>query len=259
MATKYPIILVHGVALKEKRYFRAFGKIQSELTKRGYEVYIADTDAFGTVESNSRQLRDYVEKILEKTGAEKVNLIGHSKGGLDSKEMILNLGMEDKVASLTTLCTPHKGSIIASGIWGLPMPIKKLYAGAIDLFYKHVLGDEHPDSMTVCQQLCHIDESMETIGFTGKVFCQSYSSTLKSGKDCFIMALPMRIYKHWTGLENDGMVSTESAKFGEYRGDCLGESISHLQIVDLLAKPDSRDDIYDFYESICRELAEKGM
>ena len=87
MATKYPIILVHGVALKEKRYFRAFGKIQSELTKRGYEVYIADTDAFGTVESNSRQLKEYVEKILDATGAEKVNLIGHSKGGLDSKEM----------------------------------------------------------------------------------------------------------------------------------------------------------------------------
>lgn len=259
MATKYPIILVHGVALKEKRYFRAFGRIKDELTMRGYEVYIADTDAFGTVESNSYQLKEYVEKILAKTGAEKVNLIGHSKGGLDSKEMILNRGMADKVASLTTLCTPHKGSIIASGIWSLPMPIKKLYAWVIDTFYKYVLGDEKPNSMAVCQQLCHIDESIETIGFTSKVYCRSYSSTLKSGKDCFLMALPMKIYKHWTGLENDGMVSTESSKFGEYRGDCLGESISHLQIVDLLAKPGTRTDIYDFYESICKELAEKDM
>lgn len=259
MATKYPIILVHGVALKEKRHFRAFGKIQTELTRRGYEVYIADTDAFGTVESNSRQLKEYVEKILEKTGAKKVNLIGHSKGGLDSKEMILNLGMEEQVASLTTLCTPHKGSIIASGIWSLPMPIKKLYAWVIDTFYKYVLGDENPDSMTVCRELCHIDESIETIGFTGKVYCQSYSSTLKSGKDCFLMALPMKIYKHYTGLDNDGMVSGESSKFGNFRGDCLDESISHLQIVDLLAKPESRPDIYSFYESICRELAEKGM
>jgi hypothetical protein len=55
------------------------------------------------------------------------------------------------------------------------------------------------------------------------------------------------------------MVSGESSKFGNFRGDCLDGSISHLQIVDLLAKPESRADIYSFYESICRELTEKGM
>ena len=256
---KYPIVLVHGVALKEKRHFRAFGKIKEELTKCGYEVYIADTDAFGTVENNSLQLKEYVEKILENTGAQKVNLIGHSKGGLDSKEMILSLGMEDKVASLTTLCTPHKGSIIASKIWELPMPLKKLYAWCIDMFYKHVLGDKNPDSMTVCRQLCYVDEGLETVGFSKRIYCQSYSSTLKSGKDCFLMGLPMRAYKHFTGNDNDGMVSVESAKFGEYKGNCLNTSLSHLQIIDLLAKPKSRKNIYNFYISICKDLENMGM
>lgn len=259
MATKYPIVLAHGVAIKEKKYLRAFGWIAEKMREEGYEVYIANTDAFGTIENNAVQLKEHVLRILEKTGAEKVNLIGHSKGGLDSKEMILNLEMEDKVASLTTLCTPHKGSIIASKIWSLPMPIKRLYAWCIDLFYRRVFGDKNPDSMTVCRQLCLVDEGLETLGFSSKVYCQSYSSTLKSGKDCFIMALPMRIYKHYTGKDNDGMVSVESAKFGEYRGDCLGESISHLQIIDLLAKPKNRNAIYDFYISICKDLEEKGM
>jgi hypothetical protein len=50
------------------------------------------------------------------------------------------------------------------------------------------------------------------------------------------------------------MVSNESAKFANYRGDCLRESTSHLQIVDILAKPKSREAIYDFYRSICKEL-----
>lgn len=259
MATRYPIILVHGVAIKEKKYLRAFGWIAEKMREEGYEVYIAKTDAFGSIESNAEQLKDYVLKILEKTGAEKVNLIGHSKGGLDSKEMILSLDMEGKVSSLTTLCTPHKGSIIASKIWELPMPIKKIYAWCIDKFYKHVFGDKNPDSMTVCKQLCHVDEGLETVGFSSKVYCQSYSSTLKSGKDCFIMALPMRIYKHFSGKENDGMVSVESSKFGEYKGDCLGESISHLQIIDILAKPKSRKAIYDFYISICKDLETRGV
>ncbi len=259
MATKYPIILVHGVALKEKKHFRAFGRIKEELCARGYQVYIAETDAFGSIENNALQLRDFIEKKLMECGAEKVNLIGHSKGGLDSKEMILNLGMEDKIASLTTLCTPHKGSLIASKIWDLPMPIKKIYARIIDLFYKHVLGDKNPDSMTVCRQLCQVNEGLEAIGFSNKVFCQSYSATLKSGKDCFLMALPMRIYKHYEDCDNDGMVSADSSKFGDYRGDCLVDSISHVQILDILAKPKDRRAIYDFYESICIELSEKGM
>ena len=259
MAMKYPIVLVHGVAIKEKKYLRAFGWIAEKMRDEGYEVYIANTDAFGSIENNAIQLKEHVLRILEKTGAEKVNLIGHSKGGLDSKEMILSLGMEDKVASLTTLCTPHKGSIIASKIWELPMPLKKIYAWCIDKFYKYVFGDKNPDSMAVCKQLCHVDEGLETVGFSNKVYCQSYSSTLKSGKDCFIMALPMRLYKHFTGNDNDGMVSVESAKFGDYKGDCLGESISHLQIIDLLAKPKSRDDIYNFYISICKGLEEIGM
>jgi triacylglycerol esterase/lipase EstA (alpha/beta hydrolase family) len=113
--------------------------------------------------------------------------------------------------------------------------------------------------MTVCRQLCYVDESIETVGFTDKIYCQSYSSTLKSGKDCFLMALPMRIYKHFSGRENDGMVSNESSKFANYKGDCLSESISHIQIIDILAKPKSREAIYDFYETICKELFEMSF
>lgn len=256
MATKYPIILVHGVALKEKKYFRAFGRIKEKLRADGYDVYIADTDAFGSIENNAAQLRDYIHRVLQVTGREKVNIIAHSKGGLDAKHMISNLYMEDKVASLTTLCTPHKGSIIASGIWSWHDIFKKPIAFFINMFYKHILGDKNPDAMTVCRQLCYVDEALETVGFTDKVYCQSYSSTLRSGKDCFVMALPMRIYKHFSGKENDGMVSGESAKFANYKGDCLRESISHLQIVDILAKPKSREAIYDFYKSICKELVD---
>lgn len=256
---RYPIILVHGIAIKERKYLKAFGRIAEKLNEAGYQVYTADTDAFGSISSNALQLKDFILDVLKKTGAEKVNIIGHSKGGLDSKRMITDLGMEDKVASLTTLCTPHKGSLIASKIWQLPSPIKRLYARCIDLFYKHVMKDKNPDSMTVCKELCYVNEAIETIGFSSKVFCQSYSATLKNGKDCFIMALPMRFYKYFSGRDNDGMVSVESAKFGEYKGDCISDSISHIQIVDLLAKPESRRDIYEFYISIARDLEEKGM
>lgn len=107
--TRYPVILVHGILIKDFHIFKSFGKIEESLKKNGYSVSTAPTDGFGTIENNAAQLKEYVRKILKEQHAEKVNLIAHSKGGLDCIHMIKALGMEDSVASLTTLCTPHLG------------------------------------------------------------------------------------------------------------------------------------------------------
>ena len=258
MSTKYPIILAHGIAAKQLRIINAFGKIGEELEKEGYSVFVADTDGFGSIEHNAEQLKSYINRILILTGAEKVNIIAHSKGGLDSKYMITELGMEDKVASLTTLCTPHKGSIIASKIWELPMPIKKLMAFGIDMFYCLFLGDKHPDSMRACAQLRAIDASEETLQFSYKVYCQSYSTSIEKIDDCFIMALPMKIHHHFEVPNNDGVVSEESAQFGCYKGSCLDIPVSHVQIIDLFSKKEQKEQIYSFYKKVCSELAEMG-
>ena len=188
-----------------------------------------------------------------------MNIIAHSKGGLDSKYMITKLGMEDKVASLTTLSTPHKGSIIASKIWDLPMPIKKIIGFSIDMFYCLFLGDKHPDSVRACQQLRAVDEVEETLQFSYKVYCQSYSTNISSIKDCFIMGLPMKMQHHFEVADNDGMVSKESAQFGCYKGSCLDIPVSHVQIIDLFSKKEQKEQIYAFYKKVCLELTEMGF
>ena len=258
MATKYPIILAHGIAAKQLRILNAFGKIGQKLEKAGYKVYIADTDGFGKVETNAEQLKEFINKVLTECRVDKVNIIAHSKGGLDSKYMITNLGMEEHVASLTTLCTPHKGSIIASKIWDLPSPIKKICAFYIDSFYRIFCGDKHPDSMSACQQLRQVDQSEETVQFCYNVYCQSYSAGIDHIKDCFIMALPMKISKYFEVMDNDGMVSENSSKFGNYRGRCLDIPVSHCQIIDLFSKKSQKEKIYAFYTKICEELSEMG-
>lgn len=255
---KYPVVLVHGVAIKEKKPLRAFGKIADKMNEADYEAYIADVDAFGTVENNALQLKNYILRLMEETGAKKVNLIGYSKGGLDAKMMIEKLDMAEAIASLTTVCTPHRGSVIATMVWGWPQPIKKLLSGILDFLYKHILKDEHPDSMTVCCELCHIDEAAP-FSHTDSFLCQSYSTVLKRGRDCLLMAPSMKYQRRKTGLDNDGMVSVESAKFGEYRGNALEESISHLQIIDLFARPKTREGIFKFYISICQNLEDEGL
>src|SRR5690606_21994510 len=48
-----------------------------------------------------------------------VNLFAHSMGGLDSRFLISSLGYGDRVASLTTLSTPHRGTAVADMALGL--------------------------------------------------------------------------------------------------------------------------------------------
>ncbi len=256
--TKYPIILVHGLAVRHSKRINAFGKIEKILDDAGYIVYVADIDGFGSIETNAEQLKQYINTVLEKENAEKVNLIAHSKGGLDSKYMITHLEMEDKVASLTTLCTPHRGSMIASWIWKLPRWLKRFIAFQLNTVYK-LFGDKHPNAMRACDQLRVSDESEDTLRFSYKVYCQSFSTTLKRGKDSFILGIPMKIYKHFEKLDNDGLVSVESSKFGNYRGDCLDISVSHAQITDFFARRSQKEKVYDFYRRLCAELAEMGF
>lgn len=245
--------------MKEMRRLRAFGKIGNELTSAGFSVFVAEVDGFGSIETNAGQLREYILRVLAETGAEKVNIIGHSKGGLDSKYMITSLEMEDYVASLTTLCTPHRGSIIASKIWSLPLPLKRAIAKTIDLFYKKICHDEYPDSMRACEQLRHSDTEGETIMFSEKVYCQSYSAGISKVKDCFIMALPMKLQHRYQIAENDGLVTDESSKFGTYRGRCLDIPVSHVQIIDFFSKKHQKEKIYSFYIQICKELSDMGF
>jgi triacylglycerol esterase/lipase EstA (alpha/beta hydrolase family) len=73
------------------------------------------------------------------------------------------------------------------------------------------------------------------------------------------MAPSMKYQRRKTGLDNDGMVSVESAKFGEYRGNATLESISHMQIIDFAARPKTREGIFSFYISICKDLEDKGL
>jgi len=89
---------------------------------RGIKSFL-DADGFGThhtrvgfasrLADRSADLKAQVTDILKETGAAKVHVIAHSMGGLDARAMIAKLGMADKVASLTTIGTPHHGTSFA--------------------------------------------------------------------------------------------------------------------------------------------------
>ncbi len=262
MKTKFPILLVHGLGMKDTFFMKSFGRIDRILRIQGYTVFKSNVDGFGTVEGNAEQLKDEIETILRETGAEKVNIIAHSKGGLDAKYMIQQCGMADRVASLTTLCTPHLGSPIASFVLRFPKALVKYAAFWVNLAYR-ILGDRHPDSFTACEELKRTSNlERETVNVANGVLCQSFSASMRPGEKNadFIMQIPL-IFSRWIekGQISDGLVPRDSAVFGKYRGDCIEGPVSHTEIVDFMVRDKKRDKIYAFYSALCEELAGAGL
>ena len=121
-ATRYPIVLVHGLSGTD-RYANILDYwygIASDLELHGANVYVANLSGFqGDLGANGRgeQLLAYVQQVLAATGAKKVNLIGHSQGGLDVRYVAAVA--PEWVASVTTIGTPHRGSEFADFVAGV--------------------------------------------------------------------------------------------------------------------------------------------
>ena len=261
MATKYPIILVHGIVLKDVKFFKAFGRIEEILRSEGHSVYTSCTDGFGSIETNAAQLKEQILDVLKKENTDKVNLIAHSKGGLDSRYMIDCLDMGKCVASLTFLCTPHQGSVIADKIDSLPKLIKGAAAAYLHVCYK-IFGDKKPEVLKVCRQLSSKKDDGVSVLLDrhdgGEIFMQSYSAKMDKSRDDFVMGIPLIFSRYFGSGDTDGLVSVESSKFAEYKGNCADESISHSEIVDFMVKKSKKEKIYEFYISVCKDLESRG-
>lgn len=114
--TKYPIVLVHGLLGFDTLIgvVEYWWDIPAALERSGARVFVTETSGVNSSTARGEQLLAQVEEILAITGATKVNLIGHSQGGLDARYVASV--RSDLVASVTTVATPHQG---ASGLASL--------------------------------------------------------------------------------------------------------------------------------------------
>lgn len=105
--------MVHGIFFRDWQLINYWGRIPKELTRNGAVLYYGEQQSSAAVAESAAELRDQIQKIIAETGCGKVNIIAHSKGGLDSRYAISHLGMDRYVASLTTINTPHRGCVFA--------------------------------------------------------------------------------------------------------------------------------------------------
>lgn len=111
----YPVVLVHGFSgwtdFGPLEYF--FDVVDDLYATRGEVVVAPALPPYDASDQRAIVLAAAVDDVLARTNKAKVHLIAHSQGGLDSRYLISTLGYGDRVATLTTISTPHRGTPMA--------------------------------------------------------------------------------------------------------------------------------------------------
>lgn len=118
----WPVLLVHGFSGFNRLgpleyYFRVIDTLADEGER---EIFAPALPPYNSVAERAPFLGLAIDQVLRDTSAAKLHLIAHSQGGLDARYAISVLGYDDRVATLTTVATPHRGSPLGDYVLGLP-------------------------------------------------------------------------------------------------------------------------------------------
>lgn len=283
VAAKHPIVLCHGLsgfdsltmpfprmAKSTKRAVKQslisldywYG-IKDELERVGNRVFIARVPPFGTIEDRANHLNDFItNNIAEKAHRTentpkhedvRVNLVSHSMGGLDGRFLISQLeNKRYEVASLTTVSTPHRGSEMADvvaeyGGIAVPEVIRQLTTKNMEAFNEKVVDDPNT---------AYFSYGARMHPHWYNVFTPTYK------------VMKHRLVRDGKPVDNDGLVSVESAMWGEYLGTL--DNVDHLDLINWTNKVRTAVDLVMFaqkpkfnpvalYLDIAESLSMRGL
>jgi triacylglycerol lipase len=217
---------------------------------RGLEAHLEGSHAtlfpvvppVGTSEERAGVLADAIQQKYPE-GA--VHIIAHSMGGLDSRNLIarnLNgLSASGRIASLTTLSTPHRGSPVADLLAG-PRPDgprRLVYDGVSQALGLLGIPTGALANLTTVSAL-RVPDAAQT---NPDIRYRSYFASGRSGvlPTCFALAPTYHYIHAVTGQANDGVVALDSARYGDFQ-----ESFWPCDHVDMIGHNLDTDDLGGF-------------
>lgn len=123
--------------------------VRRQLTAAGREVSVVDTpgDGTGDLRDQARALAEVVDEVLAASGADSVDLVGYSAGGVVARWYVRELDGADVVRRVVTLGSPHHGTdnaATALAAAGSCPPACEQLAPDSDLLRRLNAGDETP-------------------------------------------------------------------------------------------------------------------
>ena len=111
LAARVPVVLVHGLIDNHS----IFAVMRRSLRRRGFTSVCSwnYSPLLSDVARGAADLGRHLDRICERTGYERVHVVGHSLGGLLARYHVQRQGGDRHVESLVTLGSPHQGSVLA--------------------------------------------------------------------------------------------------------------------------------------------------
>ena len=240
---RHPVVLCHGLFGFDMLGFRQlpllhmnyWGTIPSSLEELGIRAFVTRVPPSADVKDRAQAL--FEQLALGFPDCE-LNLVGHSMGGLDCRYLtsVILPGLEPakrpfSVKSITTLVTPHRGSPFAEWI------IRKLGidAGLEKTLQRVGLNISALSCLTpdYCQNVFN-----KTVEDRPEVLYFSYGAAASRR---LVRRTPLEFSFHIIESAegpNDGLVSVESSKWGNYQETLVGD---HLDLIGVKPKFLMRD------------------
>ncbi len=193
-----------------------------------------------------------------------------------------NPEIADKIASFTTVSTPHRGTSLADIVFGVVPDSAHPYLGDMVNIIGRMQGDPDPDSLEAGKNLT--SEEMAAFnaltdnwedGIPG-VYCQSYSSAITGMiNDPLLQTGEFVMGVFGNESPNDGAVSIQSAEYADFKGIEYGSKVfdeygnelfhgvSHFAIVDrgIFIFPGNTPGFHapSFFRKIVKDLKARGF
>ena len=258
-APRYPVVLMHGMGVLAHtlKPGSVFTTTVRALRRRGLPAYAPTVPAYSPVAVRARVWQHHCYRLLEHTGADRLNLIAFSSAGLDARYLVETLQGGAFVASLVTVATPHRGSSIASLV--LRLPFRPLIFRLIEAMARAFYPAAPPDVLATLRELTpqvRARPAAELAVDLDRVPCYSLSAEAGRGSAAPVsplMWVPNRWLYRQEGL-NDGFVGAASAVWATHLGPVLAD---HAQLVGI-ADAGFPFDAVRFYSALISWLAAQG-
>lgn len=286
---RYPIVLAHGFfGFDEVGPLEYFNGAEQALRDGGFAAYVTAVEPIASsLETRGPELGRQIACISMLSGSPKVNLVGHSQGGLDARVVASHTAFSQFVASVTTVATPHRGTIVADAALGL-LPdgeVSEALLDAIADFWGYVTGAPEDDAavQVSLEQLSEFhstefnlatpdNENLEYFSWTGRTV-RNVVWFDYGGDECDDAVLPNPTTRDVVDAElyptheflnllrgrNDGLVTLESTKWGIFMG-CI--PADHADQIGLLSFPETNPlsgyNHKDFFTQVAYDLEIRG-
>jgi triacylglycerol lipase len=203
------IVLAHGVLgfgslVGAPSFVSYFNGVAMHLRRRGHTVITPQVNPIGSVKQRGTMLASLILK--QAPAKERVHIIAHSMGGLDARHAITKIGgFAERVATLVTIGTPHRGSPVADAIANRTGPL----ISKIPAFLKEKLESNVGALHDLTTEIgIHFDETTPDVG--GVRYIDVAGDASKGGRKLFLFKLAAEIGRI-NGEVNDGVVTRSSA------------------------------------------------